>query len=77
VSAIAKTRIPQTGTAGASVHDVLSGRVSRYKDKAALAAHGKTEYFQAFSKRLAADKLVAAPLQMKMVKPIAGYSSRL
>jgi quinol monooxygenase YgiN len=50
---------------------------SRYKDKAALAAHGKTEYFQVFSKRLAADKLVAAPLQIKMVKPFAGYSSRL
>jgi quinol monooxygenase YgiN len=50
---------------------------SRYKDKAALAAHGKTEYFQAFSKKLAADKLVAAPLQIKMVKPFAGYSSRL
>jgi quinol monooxygenase YgiN len=50
---------------------------NRYKDKAALVAHGKTGYFQAFSKRLAADNLVAAPLQVKMIKPFAGYSSRL
>ena len=40
----------------------------RYKNKAALGAHGKSSAFKAFQKALADEDLVGGPLQLKIVK---------
>jgi len=49
----------------------------RYKNKEALAGHGTSKPFQAFSKKLVAEGLVGGPPLMKKVKPAGGFSSRL
>ncbi|RDW70167.1 hypothetical protein BP5796_08564 [Coleophoma crateriformis] len=48
-----------------------------YKNKQALGAHGQSKVFKAFSKKLAEEDLVAGPPQLKFVKSVAGFSSRL
>lgn len=67
---------PQAGVSE-QTRRALTDATNRYKDGAALKEHGQTEYFKAFSKKLAQDGLVASPLQVKIVKPFAGYTSRL
>jgi len=47
-----------------------------YKDQATLDAHFKTDYFQALGKLLAEENLLGAPLDIKTIKPIAGFASR-
>ncbi|KAG4027756.1 hypothetical protein MFRU_027g00490 [Monilinia fructicola] len=48
-----------------------------YKDKAAIAAHGASEQFKAFEKRLKDEDLIAKPMQLKFLKNVGGFSSRL
>jgi quinol monooxygenase YgiN len=47
---------------------------SSYKDKAALGAHGSSDTFKAFQKKLKDEGLVGAPMQLKFVKPAGGFS---
>jgi hypothetical protein len=49
----------------------------RYKDKAAMGAHGSTKEFKAFQKKLKDEDLVGGPMQLKLVKNVGGFSSRL
>jgi len=46
------------------------------KDQATFDGHFKTEYFQTLGKALAEENLLAAPLDIKTVKPFAGFASR-
>jgi quinol monooxygenase YgiN len=48
-----------------------------YKDKAAIAAHGGSKEFKAFGKKLKDEDLIAAPMQLKFLKSVGGFSSRL
>ncbi|KAB8299797.1 hypothetical protein EYC80_000049 [Monilinia laxa] len=48
-----------------------------YKDKAAIAAHGSSEQFKAFGKKLKDEGLIAKPMQLKFLKNVGGFSSRL
>jgi len=48
-----------------------------YKNKEALGSHGSSKEFKAFQKKLAAEGLVAGPMQLKKVKPAGGFASRL
>ncbi|KAL3427086.1 hypothetical protein PVAG01_00595 [Phlyctema vagabunda] len=48
-----------------------------YKDKKALAAHGESAAFKNLEKKLTEEDLVAAPLQLKFIKPVGGFASRL
>ncbi|KAE8446730.1 hypothetical protein EG329_011635 [Mollisiaceae sp. DMI_Dod_QoI] len=48
-----------------------------YKDKAAYDAHFKTEYFQKLGEILPKEGVLAAPLDIRTIKPIAGFASRL
>jgi quinol monooxygenase YgiN len=52
---------------------------NRLKDrgKAALGAHGSSKEFKAFQKKLAEEDLVGAPMQLKFVKAVGGFASRL
>jgi len=47
-----------------------------YKDQATYDAHFKTEYFQALGKAIGDEGLLAAPLDIKTIKPIGGFVSR-
>jgi quinol monooxygenase YgiN len=49
----------------------------RYKDKAALAAHGSSEGIKNFQKTIKGEDLLEAPLQLKFVKTVGGFSSRI
>jgi len=40
----------------------------------AIKAHGGTKEFQAFEKTVKEEDLVAAPMQLKFVKHVAGFS---
>lgn len=46
------------------------------KNQSALDAHFKTDYFQALGKTIEAEGLLAAPLDIKTIKPIGGFASR-
>jgi quinol monooxygenase YgiN len=46
------------------------------KTQATLDAHFKMEYFQEVAKKFEAEGLVAAPLDIKTIKPFAGFASR-
>jgi quinol monooxygenase YgiN len=48
-----------------------------YKDKAALGAHGSSKEFKAFQKKLQEEDLVGGPMQLKFVKDVGGFASRL
>ncbi|ESZ99331.1 hypothetical protein SBOR_0293 [Sclerotinia borealis F-4128] len=48
-----------------------------YKDKAAIASHGASEEFKAFGKKLKDEDLIAKPMQLKFLKNVGGFSSRL
>ncbi|TGO52421.1 hypothetical protein BOTNAR_0324g00050 [Botryotinia narcissicola] len=48
-----------------------------YKDKAAIAAHGSSEEFKAFGKKLKDEDLIAKPMELKFLKHVGGFSSRL
>ncbi|KAL2063897.1 hypothetical protein VTL71DRAFT_4391 [Oculimacula yallundae] len=47
-----------------------------YDNQAAFDAHFKTEYFQALGKTVQDEGLVSAALDIKTIKPIAGFASR-
>jgi quinol monooxygenase YgiN len=49
----------------------------RYKSKAAMGAHGNSKEFKAFQKKLADEDLVGGPMQLKLVKFVGGFASRL
>ena len=51
--------------------------VTSYKDKAALGAHGSSDQFKAFQKKLTDEDLVGAPMQLKFVKTVGGFVTRL
>jgi len=46
------------------------------KDQAAFDAHFKTDYFLALGKAVAEENLLSAPLDIKTIRPIAGYVSK-
>ena len=46
------------------------------KDQATFEAHFKTDYFQALGKAITEENLVGAPLDIKTIKPVAGFASR-
>jgi hypothetical protein len=46
------------------------------KDKATLDAHFQTDYFKALGKSMKEENLLAAPLDIKTIKPVAGFPSR-
>jgi len=48
-----------------------------YKDQAAFDGHFKTPYFTALAKAIPEENLVAAPLDIKTIKPFAGFVSRI
>ena len=47
------------------------------KDKAALGAHSSSKEFKAFQKRMSQEELIGAPTQLKFVKSVGGFVSRL
>lgn len=49
----------------------------RYKSKAAMGVHGSSKEFKAFQKKMAEEDLVGAPMQLKFVKDVGGFASRL
>lgn len=48
-----------------------------YANKAALKAHGETDEFKTFYKTLVDEDLVDGATQLKFVKPVTGFISRL
>jgi quinol monooxygenase YgiN len=46
------------------------------KDQATFDAHFKTPWFQALGKTIPEENLLAAPLDIKTIKPFAGFASR-
>jgi len=44
--------------------------------QAAFEEHFNTDHFQAVGKRIEEEKLLAAPLDIKTIKPFAGFISR-
>lgn len=48
--------------------------VFRYKDQQALKTHGTSERFTAFQKKLAEEGLMRAPMLLKMVSDVGGFS---
>lgn len=48
----------------------------RYKNKAALAAHGSTPAFKTFYATIQKEDLVSAPTQLKFVKEVGGFGLR-
>lgn len=51
--------------------------MTRYKDKAALAAHAKTDYFKSLGRLLKQEDLLAAPMKVMFTKEAGGYASKL
>ena len=49
----------------------------RYKDKASLEAHGKSEYFKNLGRALKKEDLLAAPMKVMFTKEVGGYASKL
>ncbi|KAF8866038.1 hypothetical protein BDZ45DRAFT_668420 [Acephala macrosclerotiorum] len=45
-----------------------------YKDKEALNTHGSSAAFKKFNKTLKDEGVIAAPMQLKFVKPVGGFS---
>ena len=46
----------------------------RYKSKAAMGAHGSSKEFKAFNQKMQDEGLVAAPMQLKLIKSAGGFS---
>lgn len=42
-----------------------------------MGAHGASTEFKATQKKMAEEGLIAKPLQLKFVKPVGGFVSRL
>jgi hypothetical protein len=42
-----------------------------------MGVHGASKEFKAFQKKMAEEDLVGAPTQLKIVKDVGGFSSRL
>jgi quinol monooxygenase YgiN len=49
----------------------------RYKDKAAIDAHGKTDYFKNMGKAMKKEDLLAGPMKVMITKEVGGYVSKL
>jgi quinol monooxygenase YgiN len=49
----------------------------RYKDKAAIEAHSKSEYFKKMQKALKEGDLLAEPAKIMVTKEAGGYASKL
>ncbi|PBP24585.1 hypothetical protein BUE80_DR004373 [Diplocarpon rosae] len=47
-----------------------------YADQATFDAHFKTDYFSALGKTIQNEGLLGAPLDIKTIKPFAGFASR-
>ncbi|KAF1842778.1 antibiotic biosynthesis monooxygenase-like protein [Cucurbitaria berberidis CBS 394.84] len=48
-----------------------------YKDQASLEAHAKSEHYQALSRAIKDEDLLAAPIKVMFTKEAGGYASRL
>jgi hypothetical protein len=44
----------------------------RYKDSAAIAAHGKTEYFKTMGRTMKKEDLLAEPMRILVTKEVGG-----
>jgi hypothetical protein len=42
-----------------------------------MGVHGSSKEFKAFQKKMAEEDLVGAPMQLKFVKDVGGFTSRL
>ena len=42
-----------------------------------MGVHGSSKEFKAFQKKMAEEDLVGAPMQLKFVKAVGGFGSRL
>lgn len=60
---------------GAEVPDLLT--ISRYKDKAALAAHAQTEYFKVMGKTIKQEDLLEKPMEVVFTREAGGFASKL
>jgi quinol monooxygenase YgiN len=49
----------------------------RYKDKAAIEAHSKSENFKKMGKALKEGDLLAGPMKIMVTKEVGGYASKL
>ncbi|KUJ14981.1 uncharacterized protein LY89DRAFT_589396 [Mollisia scopiformis] len=47
-----------------------------YKDKSTYDAHFKTEYFQKLGEIFPKEGVLAAPLDIKTIKPVGGFATR-
>ncbi|RDW73726.1 hypothetical protein BP5796_07168 [Coleophoma crateriformis] len=47
-----------------------------YKDEEAQVAHGSTDHFAEAKKVLGGEGLLGAPMDVKTIKPVFGFSSR-
>jgi len=54
--------------------NILTGNID--ESQAAFDEHFNTVHFQAVGKRIEEEKLLAAPLDIKTIKPFAGFASR-
>lgn len=50
------------------------GRID--KNKATYEAHFKTDYFQKLGEVIPQEGLLAAPLDIKTIKPVGGFAAR-
>lgn len=57
------------------VHEVLT--LCRYKDKAAVGAHMSSKEMKTFQKVLKDEDLLGGSMQLKNLKTVGGFSSRL
>ncbi len=48
-----------------------------YESMAAMKAHGSTDQFKALGKKMKEEDLVAGPTNLKFIKAVGGFASRL
>lgn len=58
-------------------HVMGLNHTSRYENTAALEQHSKSEDFLDWARRLKEEDLLAKPLVVKVLRPVAGFASRL
>ncbi|MCJ1468544.1 hypothetical protein MMC07_007173 [Pseudocyphellaria aurata] len=51
--------------------------IEQYSNMAAFEQHVKTESFQELTRRAKEEDVLAKPMILKVVKPVAGFASRL
>jgi quinol monooxygenase YgiN len=48
-----------------------------YKDKAAIAAHSKTDHYKKMGRAMKQEDLLAAPMKVLFTKEAGGFASKL